>query len=72
MAGSAAEASAAEAKAKSYEQQARDVFGKVTDGMEVVRKIAKEPTTTRGYHRDVPTTPILIESARQLPEKATK
>ena len=48
------------------------VFGKVTDGMEVVRKIAKEPTTTRGYHRDVPTTPILIESARQLPEKATK
>ena len=48
------------------------VFGKVTEGMDVVRKIGKEPTTTRGFHRDVPATPILIESARQLPEKAAK
>lgn len=48
------------------------VFGKVTEGMDVVRKIGKEPTTTRGFHRDVPATPIVIESARQLPEKAAK
>jgi len=38
----------------------------------VVRKIGKEPTTTRGFHRDVPATPITIESVRQLPEKAAK
>ena len=48
------------------------VFGKVTGGMDVVRKIGKEPTTTRGYQRDVPATPILIQSARQLPEKSAK
>jgi peptidyl-prolyl cis-trans isomerase A (cyclophilin A) len=48
------------------------VFGKVTEGMDVVRRIGKEPTTTRGYQRDVPATPILIQSARQLPEKAAK
>lgn len=46
------------------------VFGKVTGGMDVVRKIGKEPTATRGYQRDVPITPILIQSARQLPEKS--
>ena len=48
------------------------VFGKVSEGMDVVRKIGKEPTTTRGYQRDVPATPILIQSARQLPEKSAK
>lgn len=45
------------------------VFGKVTEGMDVVRKIGKEPTTTRGFHRDVPIAPIVIQSVRQLPEK---
>lgn len=48
------------------------VFGKVTEGMDVVRKIGKEPTTTRGLHQNVPATPIVIQSARQLPEKAAK
>ena len=48
------------------------VFGKVTDGMDVVRKIGKEPTTTRGFHQNVPATPIVIQSARQLPEKGGK
>lgn len=48
------------------------VFGKVTEGMDVVREIGKKPTTTRGFHRDVPATPIVIESVRQLPEKAAK
>lgn len=48
------------------------VFGKVTEGMDVVRKIGKEPTATSGYQRDVPVTPIFIQSARQLPEKAAK
>ena len=46
------------------------VFGKVAEGMDVVRKIGKEPTTTRGFHQNVPATPIVIQSARQLPDKA--
>jgi cyclophilin family peptidyl-prolyl cis-trans isomerase len=48
------------------------VFGKVSEGMDVVRKIGKEPTTTRGFHQNVPATPVIIQSARQLPEKAGK
>lgn len=38
------------------------VFGKVIDGMDVVNKIVAVPTGTRGMHRDVPQTPVLIES----------
>jgi peptidyl-prolyl cis-trans isomerase B (cyclophilin B) len=38
------------------------VFGKVTDGMEVVDRIARVKTTTRGFHRDVPSEDIIIES----------
>ena len=37
------------------------VFGKVVEGMDVVRKIGKTPTSTRGFQRDVPVEPILIE-----------
>ena len=39
------------------------VFGKVVNGMDVVNKIASTPTGTQGMHRDVPRTPILIETA---------
>ncbi|HEV3425320.1 MAG TPA: peptidylprolyl isomerase [Paraburkholderia sp.] len=39
------------------------VFGKVTSGMDVVKKIEGTPTTTRGQMADVPQTPIVIESA---------
>jgi peptidyl-prolyl cis-trans isomerase A (cyclophilin A) len=39
------------------------VFGKVVDGMDVVNKIAATPTGTQGMHRDVPRTPVIIESA---------
>ncbi len=37
------------------------VFGKVTDGYEVVEKIAKVPTGTAGMHRDIPTETVKIE-----------
>ena len=47
-------------------------FGRVVRGMDVVRRIGKEPTTTRGFHQNVPATPVIIQSARQLPEKAGK
>jgi len=41
------------------------VFGKVIDGMDVVDKIAKVATTTRGGHENVPVTPIYIKSAKR-------
>ncbi len=37
------------------------VFGKVTDGMDVVDRIAKVKTGAFGMHRDVPEEPILIK-----------
>ena len=37
------------------------VFGKVTKGMEVVDKIAKVQTGSRGMHQDVPVEPIVIK-----------
>ncbi len=39
------------------------VFGQVTEGLEVVKKIGGVRTTTVGYYRDVPAEPIVIESA---------
>jgi peptidyl-prolyl cis-trans isomerase A (cyclophilin A) len=45
------------------------VFGKVTQGMDVVSKIAKVSTGGESGQRDVPTTPVLIESVKLLAEK---
>jgi peptidyl-prolyl cis-trans isomerase B (cyclophilin B) len=39
------------------------VFGKVIEGMDVVRAIESVPTTTRAGHQDVPTEDVVIESA---------
>ncbi|MEJ5166402.1 MAG: peptidylprolyl isomerase, partial [Thermoanaerobaculia bacterium] len=39
------------------------VFGKVIEGMEVVDKIAKVQTTTKGYYENVPKEPVLIIKA---------
>lgn len=39
------------------------VFGKVTDGMDVVEKIKNVKTGNHGYHQDVPVEPVIIESA---------
>lgn len=41
------------------------VFGKVTEGMDVVDRIKKVETTTVGPHRDVPRKPVVIESVRR-------
>lgn len=41
------------------------VFGKVTEGMDVVAKIGKTPTGSKGPHSDVPKTTIVIKSIRQ-------
>ena len=37
------------------------VFGKVTEGMDVVHKIEKVATGSRGMHQDVPTEDVVIE-----------
>ncbi len=42
------------------------VFGKVVEGMDVVRKIEKTPTGTNGPYRDVPKEDVLILSAEIL------
>lgn len=42
------------------------VFGKVTDGMEVVNQIKGVATGRYGYHSDVPSTPIVINSAKVI------
>jgi cyclophilin family peptidyl-prolyl cis-trans isomerase len=45
------------------------VFGKVTQGMDVVDAIAKVPTGNQGGYQNVPTTPVIIKSAKILSEK---
>jgi len=42
------------------------VFGKVTDGMEVVDRIAKVKTGDSGYHQNVPEEPVLIKKVHVL------
>ncbi|MTI12291.1 peptidylprolyl isomerase [Sansalvadorimonas verongulae] len=39
------------------------VFGKVADGMDVVNKIKGVRTGSYGFHQDVPTEEVLVESA---------
>src|SRR3990172_13367459 len=45
------------------------VFGEVLEGMEVVDRIVAVPTTSRGGHQDVPTTPVVIRTPRHLKPK---
>ena len=44
-------------------------FGKVVQGFDVVKKIARLPTTSVGVFDDVPVKPVLIEDARLLETK---
>lgn len=37
------------------------VFGKVTDGMDIVKSIEKVKTASKGDHDDVPKNPIIVE-----------
>ena len=43
------------------------VFGKVTDGMDVVDKIAKVKTGFAGPHQNVPEEPVVIKKVHVLP-----
>jgi cyclophilin family peptidyl-prolyl cis-trans isomerase len=40
------------------------VFGKVVEGMDVVRKIEKVQTTTKGSYENAPAEPVTIQSAK--------
>jgi peptidyl-prolyl cis-trans isomerase B (cyclophilin B) len=44
------------------------VFGKVTDGIDVVDAIRKVKTCNSGFHQDVPTEDVVIEKASVLEE----
>ncbi|QWE17500.1 peptidylprolyl isomerase [Polynucleobacter sp. AP-Nino-20-G2] len=44
------------------------VFGKVTDGLDVVDTIRKVKTGSAGFHQDVPTEDVVIEKATVLEE----
>jgi len=43
------------------------VFGKVVNGMDVVKKIAAAPTANKGGLQNVPVTAVVIESVRVVP-----
>lgn len=44
------------------------VFGKVTEGMDVVEKIKKVATGTAGHHQDVPKESVFITKATRIAE----
>ncbi len=44
------------------------VFGKVTDGMDVVNAIRKVKTASSGFHQDVPSVDVVLEKATVLEE----
>ena len=44
------------------------VFGKVTEGMDVVNAIRKVKTASSGFHQDVPSVDVVIEKATVLEE----
>ncbi|RYG64753.1 peptidylprolyl isomerase, partial [bacterium] len=42
------------------------VFGKVTDGLDTIEKIAAVQTTRRRGHSDVPAEDVVIQSAKRI------
>jgi peptidyl-prolyl cis-trans isomerase B (cyclophilin B) len=58
-------------KAKNPQAWGYCVFGRVVEGMDVVKAIEKVPTTMRAGHRDVPSEPVVILKATILDQKQT-
>jgi cyclophilin family peptidyl-prolyl cis-trans isomerase len=46
------------------------VFGQVVEGLDIIDRIAKEPTGRKKGHEDVPVTDVVIHSAKRVEEKA--
>jgi len=55
-------------KSRSQDGWGYCVFGKIEEGMEVVNRIKAVSTGNRGFHQDVPTETVLIESAELIEE----
>ncbi len=53
-------------KAKTDREWGYCVFGKVVEGMDVVDKIAKVATETKGSFQNVPKTPVMIKRIRRI------
>jgi peptidyl-prolyl cis-trans isomerase B (cyclophilin B) len=56
-------------KAKNPQGWGYCVFGRVVEGMDVVKAIEKVPTTMRAGHRDVPSEPVVVLKATILDPK---
>ncbi|MGU9957609.1 MAG: peptidylprolyl isomerase [Arenicellales bacterium WSBS_2016_MAG_OTU3] len=55
-------------KAKNPQGWGYAVFGKVTEGMDVVMEIVAQPTGNKRHHQDVPLQDIVIEKAEVITE----
>jgi peptidyl-prolyl cis-trans isomerase B (cyclophilin B) len=53
-------------KAKNPNGWGYAVFGKVTEGQEVVDRIKQVRTGSKGGHQDVPLEPVVIEAAKVI------
>jgi cyclophilin family peptidyl-prolyl cis-trans isomerase len=42
------------------------VFGQVVEGLDVVDRIVAVPTRMKGDHQNVPSTPVVIQRAREV------
>ncbi len=42
------------------------VFGRVVEGLDVVKKIEQVPTSSKGMHQNVPTDAVTIKAAKEL------
>ena len=55
-------------KEKAADKVGYAVFGKVVEGMDVVKKIEKVQTATKGMHQNVPVETVTIKSAKVVSE----
>src|SRR5215208_2747896 len=53
-------------KSKTTQGWGYTVFGKVTEGMDVVNSIANATTGSRGFYQDVPEEPVIIEKVNVI------